>query len=680
MKTEGAARCTRRIFFELLIVAMGSGCSRPASDSSPVHQATEDRVPRRIVSFLPPAPPSARDGEGSARVSPADPVRAGSWGSWTIEWTAGASGLETPGSVALQISPFWGWSPPQTERPGSAGYTTIDAPHDARFEWSAAQTPHSLVATLKEGRIAPGDRMRFVYGDSTVGGSGSLARADLYAEEFEELLVRTDFEGDGVFDLVKNQPTIRILPGEVQRLAVALPSVVEPNAHFDVRVTALDARGSWTELPPGTVRINLHKMRTEQDSSWSRSGHGVTSKTSERVAVLRALLVAPGLYRAEAYLLEMDDNATFETRENFFWTSGSPGAQTDRIVGWSDLLLVESSSEFAEILWGDLHVHSALSDGTGSPEDLYRYAREVSGLDVACVTDHDAHGIEPLAGKNWERIRRATSQANAPGTFVTLLGYEWTSWTWGHRNVYYPDLEGDVYEFRSPESDTPQELWSKIAPFHGMTIPHHPGGGPVPVDWSVPSDEARESVVEICSIHGSSEAPGVEREIYNPIPGHHVRDAFAKGHRLGIIASGDTHDGHPGKRTHGAPANGLVAFRGSRRDRESVFECLRERRVYGTSGPRILLSSDWGGHPPGSRLNERPSGEIEVRVVAPEPIEVIELIGASGVLDRAYGGGRHVERRFAEGARAESPWIYVRVVLADGEVAWDSPWWIGPPQ
>jgi hypothetical protein len=600
---------------------------------------------------------------------------------WTIEWTAGASGLEPPGAIALQISPFWGWSPPQADRPGMAGYTTLTRPEGASVEWTRGQTPHSIAATLKEGRIRPGEKVRFVYGDSTQGGAGSLARADLYAEEFEEFLIRTDFEGDGVFALVKDQPTIRILPGEAQRLAVAVPSVVEPNTRFDVRVTALDARGSWTELPPGTVRINFHKMKTEKDSLGSVSGDGISSKTSELAAVLRGALFDPGLYRAEAFLLDRTREGPDQLRgthnDDISWTSGSPGAQTDRVVGWSDVLLVESNSEFAGILWGDLHIHSALSDGTGSPEDLYRYAREVAGLDVACVTDHDAHGMEPLVGKNWERIRSATRDANAPGTFVTLLGYEWTSWTYGHRNVYYPDLEGEVFEFRSPDSDTPQKLWGKIAPYGGMTIPHHPAGGPVAVDWTIPSDEARESVVEICSIHGSSEAPGVEREIYDPIPGHHVRDAFAQGHRLGIIASGDTHDGHPGKRTHGAPANGLVAFRGAGRDRESIFESLRERSVYGTTGPRILVASEWGGHAPGSRLNEKPAGEIEVRVVAPEPVEVIEVIGESGVVERAYGGGRHVQRRFAEAARANSPWLYVRVVLADGEAAWDSPWWIG---
>lgn len=667
MKREGAARRTHRVLIEFLIVAVGAGCSREPMDSSPdSRQAPEEPSAKRVVSFVELAKPSARDGEGSARIFPADAVPAGSWGMWSIEWTAGSSGLEPPGSIALQISPFWGWSPPQAERPGMAGYTTLEKPPGAHFEWTRGQTPHAIAATLKEGRIAPGERVRFVYGDSTAGGEGSLARADLYAEEFEELLIRTDFEGDGVFALVKNQPTLRILPGEAQRLAVAMPSVVEPNTPFDVHVTALDARGSWTELPAGTIRIVARTMATAEDSARALHELGAANR-SGRTATRHGVRMPSGIYRIEASLQVNDE--------------GKHRRESDRddrdLAGWSDVLLVEANSEFAGILWGDLHIHSALSDGTGSPEDLYRYAREVAGLDVACVTDHDAHGIEPLAGKNWERIRAATRDANVPGTFVTLLGYEWTSWTYGHRNVYYPALEGEVFEFRAPESDSPQELWRKIAPFGGMTIPHHPAGGPVAVDWTIPSDEARESVVEICSIHGSSEAPGVEREIYDPIPGHHVRDALAMGHRLGIIASGDTHDGHPGKRTHGAPANGLVAFRRARPDRESIFECLRERRVYGTSGPRILLASDWGGHAPGSRLREKPAGEIAVRVVAPEPVEVIEVIGESGVIDRAYGGGRHVERRFAEAARTNSPWLYVRVVLADGEAAWDSPWWIG---
>ena len=49
--------------------------------------------------------------------------------------------------------------------------------------------------------------------------------------------------------------------------------------------------------------------------------------------------------------------------------------------------------EGPRILWGDLHGHSNFSDGTGLPEDYYRYARDVAALDVAALTDHDHWGI-----------------------------------------------------------------------------------------------------------------------------------------------------------------------------------------------------------------------------------------------------------------------------------------------
>ncbi|HSD26862.1 MAG TPA: hypothetical protein VLL75_06125, partial [Vicinamibacteria bacterium] len=42
-------------------------------------------------------PVSESDGQGSATLSPADPVRAGSLGSWTIRFAAGPSGVAAGG-------------------------------------------------------------------------------------------------------------------------------------------------------------------------------------------------------------------------------------------------------------------------------------------------------------------------------------------------------------------------------------------------------------------------------------------------------------------------------------------------------------------------------------------------------------------------------------------------------
>lgn len=645
------------------IVLMAAACS-PETEQSSGGAVPSGAAPPAFSGGSP--EPHPADGEGTVTLTPATPVPAGAWGSWTVGWIAGPSGLRTGGGVVLQVSPFWGWSPPQASRPGAPGYTTVACSDpDVSLALGETGVPMSLVASVESGRLSPGDTLRFVYGDTTAGGPASLARADRYAEDFEELLIKTDGNGDGLFVAPPDQPTLRILPGPAQRIALSAPALTAPGDSFDVALHALDGIGNRAEFPPGRWKLSARPLATEQAAAadavvLSEGRHGGDPESDPEAPASgvrpRVRLDRAGLYRLEAE-----------------WTGDGR-----RLGGRNDLLLVESGSPFRDILWGDIHCHSALSDGTGSPEDLYAFGRDVAGLDVCSVTDHDAHGLFPLAERGgWDRVRRATHDAYEPGRYVTLLGYEWTNWTYGHRNVYYPGDEGEVFSFHEPENNDPYRLWDHIAPFGGMTIAHHPGGGPVPVDWSVPTRAERETVVEICSIHGSSETVGAERGIYRPVPSGMVRAALARGHELGILASGDTHDGHPGHRSIGAPANGLAAFRCGERTREAVWDALRTRRVYGTSGPRILLATDWDGERPGVRLDRRPGGALRVRVCAPEPVEVVEVIGPAGTLAASYGGGRRVEKRFfADGTAPHAGWLFVRVVLADGEMAWESPFWL----
>ena len=643
----------RGVWPAAVVLATLASCAADEESPPPPVEAPSPAPPTRAMT--PEAlEPSPLDGQGTATVTPADSVVVSSRGTWTIEWTAGRDGLPAGGGVVLQVSPFWGWSSPQTTAPGAPGYTTASTASSATLSVATGEVPVTVVARVTDGAILPGETVAFVYGDTTNGGAGSLAEVDRYAEEFEEFLIKTDGNADGYFAAIERSPTIEIVAGPAKFLAVTAPSAIAPGRSATIGITALDAAENWAELPAGTVALRLRSLDDAKAAPIPLGGVEVAS--GARRAAVAATLPAAGLFRVEAEL--------------------ASGGRT--WTGRSELVLVEAESPFADVLWGDLHIHSALSDGTGSPDDLFDYARFVAGLDVAAVTDHDAHGLFPLAERGgWEMVREAARRNDDLGAFVTLLGYEWTSWAHGHRNVYYPGLAGEVYAFRDSTSDTPERLWQRIAPAGGMTIPHHPGGGPVPVDWSAPGDEDRERVVEICSIHGSSEAWGMERGIYQPVPGAFVRDALSLGHRLGIMASGDTHDGHPGRRTRGAPANGLVAFRTGERSRRAVWSALRDRRVYGTSGPRILVHTVWGELVPGSILETPPDVPLTVRVVTPEPVEMIEVIGPRGTLARAYGGGRRVTRSFDE-VRSLAPgdWFYVRVGLADGEVAWDSPYWI----
>ena len=117
------------------------------------------------------------------------------------------------------------------------------------------------------------------------------------------------------------------------------------------------------------------------------------------------------------------------------------------------------------ILWADLHGHSGLSDGTGTPREFLRYARDVAALDIAALTDHDHWGVQPLAThpELWEGIRDEVETFNdPPGRFVTLLGFEWTNWIFGHRHVLYFGGEGAVLDSVDPRFEHPSQLWEAL--------------------------------------------------------------------------------------------------------------------------------------------------------------------------------------------------------------------------
>jgi hypothetical protein len=90
------------------------------------------------------------------------------------------------------------------------------------------------------------------------------------------------------------------------------------------------------------------------------------------------------------------------------------------------------------LLHADLHNHTVLSDGDGWAEDAFASMR-AAGLDVAAITDH-AFGIsEPaktIDHDGWRKLGKLADAADDPGQFVAVRGFEWSSPSLGHINVW----------------------------------------------------------------------------------------------------------------------------------------------------------------------------------------------------------------------------------------------------
>ncbi|MCG8455900.1 MAG: DUF3604 domain-containing protein, partial [Holophagales bacterium] len=489
-------------------------------------------------------PEPGAGGDGLPEVPSGQPAR------FEVVYRAGPLGIAEGGVLFLQVSPFWGWSTPQVERPDAAGYTEVTTAASG-VVLDAATADQQLLAIRIQGRgLREGEEGRILYGAGPAG-----AMADRYAETGERLWLAVDGDGDGVRRLLEESPRLRVRAGPAARLSAILPSTARPGEEIRLHLAVLDRRGNAGLPFEGELRL-------EGDLPFELVGEGVGGGV-----------------------------VAFEARHRGVRQVGLIAGQTGvlrlRVTGPAALATVSNPVQVAPealgVFWGDLQIHSNLSDGTASPEELYTYGRDVAGLDLMSVTDHDHWGLRFLDASPtvWSHIQAVTERFHEPGRFVTVRGYEWTSWVHGHRHVLlFDDGPLSLYSSIDPAFDHPEELWAALRGRRALTVAHHSAGGPIATDWRIPPDPELETVTEIVSVHGSSEAADSPKPIYRPVAGNHVREAaLGRGYRLGFVGSTDGHDGHPGLGHLETGVGGLAAILAGDGewgglDREGIYRAL----------------------------------------------------------------------------------------------------------
>ena len=173
-------------------------------------------------------------------------------------------------------------------------------------------------------------------------------------------------------------------------------------------------------------------------------------------------------------------------------------------------------------------------------------------------------------------------------------------------------------------------------------------------------------------------------------PGSHLHNSWLMGLKLGVIASSNNTMAQPGKDGYGT-----MAVWSSSLTRAAVFEAIRQRRTYGSTGSRIYVEFFVNGQPMGGEiaLASGESANVRVKVLGTGPLRWIEVLRAD--LDRPEERFTVVHREWYPGAagvrNAELQWTdpspprdglyYVRTRQRDivnGRVAeaWTSPVWV----
>ncbi len=274
--------------------------------------------------------------------------------------------------------------------------------------------------------------------------------------------------------------------------------------------------------------------------------------------------------------------------------------------------------------WGDLHAQSGATVGTGTEEEYFRFARDVAHLDFC---SHQGNDFQ-VTDEDWKRLNDQVRAFHKDHEFVVFPGWEWSGNTssGGDRNVIF--LEEDQPIWRSshwqvphiPETDqspalTAKDLFDRVRNHRPdiTLLGAHVGGRYA--DIKKYFDQDLGPLVELVSCWGVFEWM--------------LWDAFDMKYIVGVMCNSDGHKGRPGAEGPGAGQfgipNGLTCVLAKEKTRAAIFEALKNRRCYGTTGARIDLTFECNNHPMGSILHTPGPWHFSATVKGTAPIESIEL-------------------------------------------------------
>jgi len=564
------------------------------------------------------------DHMGSIRLTPSGPFVAGAFAELTLTYTAGTFGIDDTGMVKISWRTTSDMSKPQFDKPAAPNFTTVEASNGAKLEvWfdrlNIRPYANTLLIRIGRGYLRAGDTLTVRLGDRRQGSPGY--RLQTNCEERVELRTSIDAFATYEFTELPEQPCFALVPGPAAHWKAIWPSLAVTGEPFRLALVAEDAWGNPT--------TDVNQMMTLVPS---RPVRGLP----ERIAIKagNSPCVLDNLVADAAGDLDLQVLANGKELAR---------ANPMRVVAAAPL----------RRYWGDLHGQSGETIGMGTAESYFRYARDLAFIDMV---GHQGNDFQ-ITDAFWAELNRLTAAFDEPGRFVCLPGYEWSGNTGmgGDRNIFFR-REGRPIRRSSHilvEGRTSTDaIYTADALFRALegedtVVIAHVGGRYADLNYA--HDGRLECAVEVHSTWGTFEWL--------------LHDAFERGYRVGVVCHSDDHKGRPGATRPGASTfgaiGGLTCYLMPELTRDALFEALRRRRHYGTTGTRLFLdlrgtfaqpvtgfSEDpQVGRAEGLRVREALMGEIirpgsvpmrlTAEVIGTAPIERVDVLHGTRVVATA---------------------------------------------
>ncbi len=494
---------------------------------------------------------------GRAELRGGSDFEAGSFVEFEVVYHVGALGIDDNGSVKIAFRTTNDNGGIQFKDPAAPGYTTITCSGHAKIAsayerfrnirpWS-----RSIYMQVTDGFLRPGDTITVKIGDRSGGSPGF--RVQTFCEFRSPIKVFVDALATYDYVELPSSPIFSVHPGMPANWKAVLPSLGRTGEQFQLRLKVEDRWGNPSNRAETTLKLRP-----------SRSLAGLPEETT---------------FAYGQFATTIDALSTEE--EGPLWID-LIGVNGQILARSNPIQIVRDPSR--QHFWGDLHHQTNETAGTNTIRDMFRFARDLGFLDISSHQGNDFQITDAF----WADLNNATREFNEEGRFLAIPGYEWSGNTavGGDRNVWFRH-EGERIRRSSrvlvadradeiADCHTTNDLFTALKGVNAV-VAAHCGGRFADIGHS--HDGRLEHSVEIHSAWGTFEWL--------------LHEAFDKGYRVGIVANSDGHKGRPGAAYPGASQfgsrGGLTCFLAAELTRDAIFDAMRSRHHFATSGGRAYL-------------------------------------------------------------------------------------------
>ncbi|MGQ9554735.1 MAG: CehA/McbA family metallohydrolase, partial [Anaerolineae bacterium] len=312
------------------------------------------------------------------------------------------------------------------------------------------------------------------------------------------------------------------------------------------------------------------------------------------------------------------------------------------------------------VYWGDLHAHTASSDGAG-PAELALARARAAGLHFYALTDHD-YMLRPA---EWRRLLAAANDATVPSLFVGLAGFEWTHRSQGHVNIFGTNA---LITRDQPATSTIEGLltWLAGQP-QALAQFNHPGLGD---SFAGAGDSGPNGgLVRLQEVGNGSGSSKTYRLFEDEL-----LQAWSNGWRVAPTIGSDSHDQYWGTDTQARTGIWAASL-----NAPELLAALRAGRAFATEDANLAIAwrcgDAWMG---GESLPEAAAQCLAYYWDGDGELASLSLLSFTGQTLAQWQLTPGAEQPFPWPSGANAAWL--RLVQADGDKAWAPPIWLATGQ